>query len=251
MPKLKRNKNTRKHFSFFCVHSGFREPYKVLVDGNFLHAARETKVGEVAAEIPKLLGGTCKVAVTKCITAELKSLGQSFRDSATASKQMIHFKCSHETPIPAADCVQSLVGDRNLENLIIATQDAHLKGGLLKSEGIVPVLFVTPFGIQLEPPSKHQKNKFLVMEKGSLKVPEHERAAVGLAQRGQARSQPTKRKEKGANPLSCKKRKTESPVPIHSALENCDVEVKHKRKRQRYKKKLDKAEGFESQEASG
>lgn len=50
---------------FYKVTYGFREPYKVLVDGNFVHASLELHAGSPAERIEQLLGAKCRCFVTK------------------------------------------------------------------------------------------------------------------------------------------------------------------------------------------
>ena len=41
--RQKRNKRVRRAVQFYKVAHGFKEPYKVLLDGNFLHACELLK----------------------------------------------------------------------------------------------------------------------------------------------------------------------------------------------------------------
>lgn len=60
--------------------------------------------------LEKLLGAPCKLFTTKCVSHELKQLGDDFRPSfLLAKKQQLH-KCAHETPISAADCLLQQIG---------------------------------------------------------------------------------------------------------------------------------------------
>jgi hypothetical protein len=60
--------------------------------------------------LEKLLGVPCKLFTTKCVSHELKQLGDDFRPSfLLAKKQQLH-KCAHETPISAADCLLQQIG---------------------------------------------------------------------------------------------------------------------------------------------
>ena len=62
--------------------------------------------------LEKLLGATCKAFTTKCVSLELKGLGDDYRDSfQTAKRQQLH-KCGHEQPISAADCILQQIGAR-------------------------------------------------------------------------------------------------------------------------------------------
>lgn len=41
--RVKKHKHTRKAVQFYKINYGFHDPYKVLLDGNFVHATRESK----------------------------------------------------------------------------------------------------------------------------------------------------------------------------------------------------------------
>ena len=41
--KRKKHKHVRRTLRFYRMNHGFRPPYKVLVDGNFVHALQELK----------------------------------------------------------------------------------------------------------------------------------------------------------------------------------------------------------------
>uniref|UniRef100_A0A7S0R6F8 PIN domain-containing protein n=1 Tax=Pyramimonas obovata TaxID=1411642 RepID=A0A7S0R6F8_9CHLO len=245
--KLKRQRAARRNFRLYCVYRGLREPYKVLIDGNFLHAVLQMKLGDLNEELPKLLGGTCKLGVTKCITSELRSLGETFAASGRASKKMDHFRCSHINPVPAVECVEALVGEENPENLVVCTQDANLKSRLMKLKAGVPVLFVSAHGLQLEPPSDFQKKLFEEMAAASLEVPQHEQKLVAVDDKT---PKPKKKVKGGANPLSCRKRKTQATSqPSTGEAAPAAGEGKHKRKRQRHKKKGDQQNSGDTGEA--
>jgi U3 small nucleolar RNA-associated protein 23 len=63
--RRRKHKNVRRAVRFFKVLHGFREPYKVLLDGNFVHVMREMAAGDPREKIPQLLGAKCRCFVTK------------------------------------------------------------------------------------------------------------------------------------------------------------------------------------------
>lgn len=81
-----------------------------MLDGNFLHIAHICKV-DLHDMLPKLLQTHELVLfVTKCVLAELRSLGPDFDDTCALANEMKFAKCSHKTPVTAAECLRSLVG---------------------------------------------------------------------------------------------------------------------------------------------
>ncbi|KAK9826415.1 hypothetical protein WJX81_001958 [Elliptochloris bilobata] len=110
MRRLK-HKHTRRAVKFLKVNYGFKEPFKVILDGNFVHASLETKLGEPREVLAKLLGGPVKTYVTRCALLELKQLGAEFADTlGSARKAGLHLNCNHDdSPLSAGECLQSCV----------------------------------------------------------------------------------------------------------------------------------------------
>ena len=52
----------------------------------------------------------CVAVTTKCIQAELLSLGEDLRGAFFVSKRFQLRKCGHDTPKPAAECITSFIG---------------------------------------------------------------------------------------------------------------------------------------------
>ncbi len=70
-----RHKQVRKALRFYKINHGFKVPFKVLVDGNFVNALLELKRGEVQDLVPQFLGEKCRVFTTRCCVNELRKLG--------------------------------------------------------------------------------------------------------------------------------------------------------------------------------
>ncbi|GIL65245.1 hypothetical protein Vafri_19059, partial [Volvox africanus] len=94
--RRKKHKQTRRATNYYRINYGFHEPYKVLLDGNFIHATRAMNLSDLDVHLPKLLGGTCKLYTTKCVTQELVSLGKEFSAAAAAARSLTLHKCGHE-----------------------------------------------------------------------------------------------------------------------------------------------------------
>ncbi|GLC37585.1 hypothetical protein PLESTB_001670800 [Pleodorina starrii] len=93
--RRKKHKATRRACNYYRINYGFHEPYKVLLDGNFIHATKAINLSELDTHLPKLLGGTCKLYTTKCVTRELRSLGPQFTAAAAAARAFPLHKCDH------------------------------------------------------------------------------------------------------------------------------------------------------------
>lgn len=58
-----------------------------------------------------LLGGTCKLFTSKCVSAELKALGPEFAAAGAAARAQALHHCGHEPALDSAsDCLAEQVG---------------------------------------------------------------------------------------------------------------------------------------------
>ncbi|PHJ21836.1 u3 related [Cystoisospora suis] len=94
--RITRRKQFKKIMNFYSVGFGFREPFKVLVDGTFMMAALRQKI-HLSEKLPLLLGGQCSIMVTPCIVDELRQLPmEKIAGAVAAMKRFRRFKCGHD-----------------------------------------------------------------------------------------------------------------------------------------------------------
>lgn len=219
--RLKRQKNNRKTVKHYRMTHGFREPFKVLLDSTFVHvcSASDT-VGELARAIPRLLGGKCRIFVTKHVGAELRRLGH--HASASVARGFDLARGGDDVPRDAspADSIIALVGDANAEHYFVATQDKRLKA-VLRGVAGTPLISATVNGLVLdEPPARETAaaaqdagrtgaggasgaSVVSDAERERLKI-QHPTLAGAVAKRG-PRASAASKKAKGPNPLAAKK----------------------------------------------
>lgn len=130
----------------------------------------------------------------------------------------------HSSPVAANECILSVIGmkphllnrasdipgESNQFNYCVATQDESLRDKLRAIPG-VPLIYINKSVTILEPPSPATLNKVnekeiqkmmpREFEKSVLKPKEEEKETSGVIR-------PKKRKAKGPNPLSCRKKKS-------------------------------------------
>lgn len=58
--RVKAGKQCRKVIQYYRINFHFREPYKVIVDGNFVKVCVDKKV-DIKHKIEKILGGKCVI----------------------------------------------------------------------------------------------------------------------------------------------------------------------------------------------
>ena len=126
---------------------------QVLVDGNFLHAVSQMKLGHAKDVLAKYLGAPSKLFTTRCVAHELKSMGAEFKEASFAARRAEEVKGGPDPPTPAFDSVVAAVAGDNAERFIVCTQDEKLRRKLMSDSAHVPVVFCHTSGLQMEPPS--------------------------------------------------------------------------------------------------
>ncbi|KAG2499800.1 hypothetical protein HYH03_002096 [Edaphochlamys debaryana] len=249
--RRKKHKQTRRATNYYRINYGFHEPYKVLLDGNFIHATKAINMSDLATHLPKLLGGTCKLYTTKCVTQELFGMGGDFRSSALAARGFQLHKCQHHGGggggggeedaeeeagegeegggkkrakkskgcVAAADCIRAAIGNRNEQHWFVATQDSALRRALGQIPGC-PLVFATVNGVHLETPSEVTKQKAKRDEEATRALPRHERAAEPmLAEAALAELRREGRAAQGPGPSTSarfRRNKAKGPNPLAS-----------------------------------
>ncbi|MEW5305613.1 MAG: hypothetical protein WDW36_008144 [Sanguina aurantia] len=179
--RVKKHKHTRKAVQFYKINYGFHDPYKVLLDGNFVHATRESNLADLQTHIPRLLGAKCKMYTTACVMKELRGMGKDFGPTTRAAGNYEIHKCGHTKgeSKPAAECIMEQIGAKNNNHWFIATQDMPLRHKLAKIPGC-PCVFATVNGLHLEAPPEKARVEVKQSEVRAQLVPAHELASAAL-----------------------------------------------------------------------
>lgn len=239
--RLKKHKRAKKLLQNYIQHFAFREPFRIVVDGTFCQAALETRTN-LKEDIPSYLGVPATLVTTKCVVDELVALGEDFRGAKLVAKRCEIKKCGHyDVSVSADQCIAKFIGPKNRHNYMVATQDAELKKTLRKVPG-VPIINLDHSQLVLETPSRETVQYIADLNKAKVysglsngPIQQAERAAAKLAADAKAEkarknkagplsttADPSgtggstvkynrKRKAKGANPLSMKKKKKNKP----------------------------------------
>ncbi|KAF7071479.1 hypothetical protein CFC21_076776 [Triticum aestivum] len=228
--RVKRRSRHRKVVKFYSTCFGFREPYKVLIDGTFVHHLLVHQLLPADDALRELLSASRAppLLTSKCVVAELRRLGKSHSEAFDAAQLVATASCEHDKVVSAVDCILSLVGDKNPEHYFVATQDSDLRAKL-REVPCVPVIYGLKNSLFIEQPSVQQRQfaqldeeKRIHMEKSEfkklLKASSEGKTSVNGNAPGVAEKSKFKRnRAKGPNPLSCKKKK---PKPQPSAAQN-------------------------------
>ncbi|KND03285.1 rRNA-binding ribosome biosynthesis protein UTP23 [Spizellomyces punctatus DAOM BR117] len=228
--KVKRQKTNKRHISVYTHSFGFREPYQVLVDGNFIAVALQMRT-DVRDALPKVLTGTARPMTTSCVQAELRALGPDFTGASLNAKRFERRRCAHtHSPVPAAECIRQIIGESNQHNYCVATQDQALRSDLRKIPG-TPLIYINRSVVILEPPSAATMAKIQEMEIAKTLPQSFEVSILNKPEPLAPEPSKRKKKAKGPNPLSVKKKRTDA-----------EAAGSKKAKKKKTKKKTDELE---------
>ncbi|ORZ02316.1 Fcf1-domain-containing protein [Syncephalastrum racemosum] len=218
---------------------GFRKPYQVLMDASFCEEAVRHHI-RPQHDVTEVLQDQTKLFVTECVLQELRSKGEDENVKAImTAKRCERRRCPHTAkPIPSAECLADVVGETNKFRYCVATQDLPLAQKLRAIPG-VPIIHFQKTVLVLEALSKATKQYIENNTREKTAVPAKEAERLQSAKLIQEEDKPVhkKRKVKGPNPLSAKK-KTRLPDPPKKKEKRKSEETdgKDTKKRKRTKK---------------
>lgn len=210
--RVKRFKGAKKTLAYYQINFGLREPYRVIVDGTVCQVALESKI-HIQTQLAKYLGGTVKLFTTAQCVDELKKMGPEMSGAVFVAKRMEIYRKNTDKNLKGSairDSVSSIlaaVGKKNMDHLIIATQDKQLRNRL-REVGGVPILYINYNCFVLEAPSKETIAVVAAKNDDASGITAEERALVKkLEPKKEKPVQRKRHKAKGPNPLSMKKKK--------------------------------------------
>lgn len=206
--KVRRYKRAQHILSIFRYNFGFEPPFRVLLDGTFAMAALQNKIN-LREQMPKYLCEEVELCVTRCILDEVEKLGRDLYGALCICRQFQVEPCPHKPLRTASACIQHMARRmKEKTKYFIATQDFSLTDALRKIPG-VPILFIKFKGILIEKPSEATMQE-IDSPKDNLS------ALKALKKEVLGEQEPRKKKRKrvkGPNPLSVKKKK-KSVAPV-------------------------------------
>ncbi|KAI9021537.1 Fcf1-domain-containing protein [Phycomyces nitens] len=196
----------------YHVGFGLREPYQILVDGDFCKEALAHKI-YIKDVMPEVMQAPTKLMATECTINELQSKGRDFTNAMIVAKRFEHRKCAHKTPVTSAACISEIIGPTNQHHYCVASQDKKLRAHLRSVPG-VPLLHIKKNLVILEPMSNESKEA-LKQHEIEKTLPRGKEAsllkgigrAIGVTKPEDPKEKKKGLKKKGPNPLSVKKKK--------------------------------------------
>ncbi|KAK8693282.1 hypothetical protein V6N13_070872 [Hibiscus sabdariffa] len=126
----------------------------------------------------KLFTTSCVLAELKKLGAAQSASYQAARKLAVARYPLsLLSRCDHEKKVSADACIENVVGENNLEHFFVATQDADLRKKLQKVPN-VPLIFGLRNALFLEQESKFQRDFVKSSEEKRLHLTEKEYKAL-------------------------------------------------------------------------
>lgn len=234
--KIKRYKKAGSYMKLYKNNFGFREPYQVLLDGTFCQVALDHKVN-IQEQLPRYLGGDCKLLTTACVIEETKRLGQPLRGANLIVSQFPVHNCGHDEPVSASKCLSTfMIDSRNRDHYLVATQDHKLNQKISK-EVICPIIKLANNALVLEkPPKKVQDRVSRRLHNIAATISEDAKVKLEKFKDDEDLKQPEpklrkRRGPKGPNPLSCKKKKTSAGSKKITASDSNEENNKRRRRK--------------------
>jgi U3 small nucleolar RNA-associated protein 23 len=229
----KKNKWFKKVVSFYRYVFKFEVPYNILIDGNFVAMSLKKKF-EMKDILAKTMDENVHLVIPSCVLNEIKEIGDKIPGIVDAVSKYKIEECQHGQILSPDNCIKSYIGKKNFKKYFVATQDSFLRQQLRKIPG-VPLLFFDQNMILIDKPSqasvlaskkreelKEEPKKF---EKKELKEKEKEikqwvKDEYKKTDHYKNKAEQYKinklmgrirKKAKGPNPLSCKKKMKNVP----------------------------------------
>ncbi|KAJ4984270.1 rRNA-processing protein utp23 [Stagonosporopsis vannaccii] len=233
--KLKRAKAYKKLLHQYELNFGFREPYQVLLDSTILQDAYKFKI-DLVGRLEKVLGAKVKPMITQCDMRHLYDAKPKNETLILQAKEFERRRCGHhelEEPLSTLECLSSVVDPKgsgsNKHRYVVASNEKEVRAKMRKIPG-VPLIYISKSVVLMEPMTsateehreREEKSKFKLGLKGQRKPDagekrkredDDEKDDKSIATETQA---PKKRRQKGPkqpNPLSMKKKKTDTAKP--------------------------------------
>lgn len=112
--RVLRAKQIRKTLKFFQIAYGFQQPYKIILDGNFIVVCIKMQIDPVES-IRKVLqlhyNDTCEFCVPEGVVEELEMLGSGFAEAAKYAREYL-MSGEKANGMSAHDHIEKIIGKR-------------------------------------------------------------------------------------------------------------------------------------------
>ncbi|KAI0459597.1 Fcf1-domain-containing protein [Xylaria acuta] len=249
MPRAKRSKQYKRLMNQYEMNFGFREPYQVLCDSQFLEAAIRSKM-DIDHILKATLHGSTKLLITQCSMRWLYARKNEPGIGAVidfAKERIERRRCGHHPsdypePLQELDCLHSVVDPSkngvNKHRYVCAINDDEVRSSLRNGIQVVPLLYIRRSVLIMEPASsttvkarsRDEKAKFTAELKSPGMKRKRQQEDTGDEKDGNDKeegAEPSKPKKKTygrkePNPLAVRKKKKEDK-PKHVTKDSTET----------------------------
>ncbi|WWC92536.1 uncharacterized protein L201_007495 [Kwoniella dendrophila CBS 6074] len=243
--RQKRAKTYKRVMALYVQTFGFRHPFQVLVSHDVLLESSKSDM-DIVKILRDVVQGECKPMITQCCMEALYALGKDQQKVTNLAKTFERRRCNHRTAIEGNECLKDVIGQTNKHRYVLASQSLALRTTLENVPGLPIIHFNRTGVLVLSPPStatireknKNEESKRIEGIKEMQGVIDGENvvgsnnASLGQPYQ-QAGAGVGRKKVKGVNPLSVKKKKVPQPQqqqqPPKKKEQNVDLGKKRRR----------------------
>jgi U3 small nucleolar RNA-associated protein 23 len=106
------NQQIDKIINFFRINYQFHDPYRILLDGNFIKLVVEKGI-DLSRRLETATKGRVSLRVTSCIIRELELLGEEFRLVVDEARKYKTIACKHSLEYSVDYCILDQIGETN------------------------------------------------------------------------------------------------------------------------------------------
>lgn len=241
--RQKRAKAYRKQMLVYNHTFKFREPYQVLVDNQIVLDCHGSNF-DLVKGLQRTLQAEVKVMITQCCMQALYETNN--QGAIELAKTFERRRCNHPPKEPKApiECLESVVcvNGHNKHRYVVASQDIDTRRILRRTPG-VPLVHTVRSVMVMEPLSDASAKASSAAEAEKLHKGLNDPRNAGIKTENPQTS--TKKRTKQPNPLSVKKRKTESKAEPKVAQDTEPVASNTKKRRRKHKSSTTEPHGPE------
>lgn len=218
--RQKRAKAYKKQMHVYLHTFKFREPFQTIIDDEIITTCVKSSY-DLVKGIDRTIQSESKPMITQCCIQALYQ--KNNQEAIDLAKRFERRRCNHppKNPLKPAECIESItsINGANKHRYIVATQNYDLRKKLRKVPG-VPLIFMNRSVMVMEPLSQASTDYSNLVEAKKLTGGLNDAKYAGYANKEEEQvpeEKETKAPEskkrkgpKGPNPLSVKKKKTET-----------------------------------------
>jgi len=132
--RIKRAKKYKRYVSHFKVVYKFKPPYRIMVDGGFLHYAVKNGDFDLRKNLANIIQEQPLLIMTKCIMRELEMAASKNKTNEELKKTMRAAKLIHKSPcshtggiLDPDECISHFINKRNEQKVFVGTNDSELR----------------------------------------------------------------------------------------------------------------------------